>query len=163
MFYIILYCLIFREMELFSYNSEQFLIFCQKSCFSYISGSGNPEKTLFILGNGTFFTFQEIAFWAWKMKKPTLKVFLIFREMGLSSPKSGKPLIFQEVICKAWKSKISYTVPYQEAKFSKSKFFLIIIIKCFFSFYDPFLYTQPVYFFIFWEVFVTFTTMLLLF
>ena len=35
---------------------------------------------------------------------------------------------------------------YKEAKFSKLKYFLIIIAKCFFSFYNNFSYTQPVYF-----------------
>ena len=38
---------------------------------------------------------------------------------------------------------------YKEAKFSKLKYFLIIIAKCFFSFYNNFSYTQPVYFFYF--------------
>ena len=45
------------------------------------------------------------------------------------------------------KEKISSTFSYKEAKFSKLKFFLIIIIKRFSSFYNDFFYTQPVYFF----------------
>ena len=42
------------------------------------------------------------------------------------------------------KKRVSYTFPNKEAKFSKLKYFLIIIIKRFFSFYDIFFYTQPV-------------------
>ena len=59
--------------------------------------------------------------------------------------------------------KVSYILPYKEAKFSKLRYFLIIIIKCFFSFYYIFFNTQSVCFFIFCEIFVTFTTILSLF
>ena len=74
--------------------------------------------------------------------------------MELSSPKLKKLIIFQEKTCKVSKSekkvfserepfkckhkrkKVSYTFPYKQIKFSKSKHFLIIIIKSFFSFYN---------------------------
>ena len=46
---------------------------------SYISGNGNPKLS-------------ELE----KLKKPSLKKFLIFREMELSSSKFKKLLIFQE-------------------------------------------------------------------
>ena len=70
---------------------------------SYISGNGKPKK---------LFIFQEVIFQARKMKKLTLKKFLIF----------------QEVTCKVRKSKTICTFSYKEAKFSKLKYFLIIII-----------------------------------
>ena len=40
-------------MELSGSNIKQFLI------FSYISGNGNPEKLLYISGNGTFLYFKK--------------------------------------------------------------------------------------------------------
>ena len=64
-------------------------------------GKWKPRKIRYISGNGTFLyfrkliIFQEKAFPAQKMKKPILKVFLIFREMELSSTKLKKLLIFQ--------------------------------------------------------------------
>ena len=89
-----------------------------------------------------------------KLKEPTLKKILIFREMDLSSSRLKKLLMFQENTCNIWKiknflyfiSNINVNVSYKEAKCSKLKYFLIIIIKCFSSFYNIFFYTQ-VYFF----------------
>ena len=60
---------------------------------------------------------------------------------------SLKKIHFPKWTCKAWKSKIFYTFLYKEAKFSKLKYFLIIILMDFFSFYNILFYTQPVYFF----------------
>ena len=54
--------------------------------FFYISGNGNPKKLLI---------FQEVTFRAQMMKKTTLKMFLIFREMDLSSSGIKKLLTFQ--------------------------------------------------------------------
>ena len=57
-----------------------------------ILGNGNPKKLLM---------FQEVTFWAQKLKKPTLE----------------KVILFQEVTLNTWKSNISY----KEATFSKIK------------------------------------------
>ena len=104
-----------------------------KENFFYISGNGNPEfllvfqkKTVLIFQetetrkNSLYFrkrkfrifqgtgiltkllTFQEVTFRAGK--KTTLKKFLIFREMEISSHRLKKLLTFQEVIWKAWRS-----------------------------------------------------------
>ena len=58
------------------------------SYFYYISGENFPSSQ--------------------NKKKPTLKKFLIFQEMELSSSKTKKALIFQEGTRKALKSKFSY-------------------------------------------------------
>ena len=58
-----------------------------------------------------------------------------------------KLLIFQEVTFRARKTKHFYTFSYKEAKFSKLKYFFIIIIKCFFSLYNTFFYTQQAFVF----------------
>ena len=58
---------------------------------SYISENGKPKKLLM---------FQKLTSWLEQCKNPTLKMFLIFREMELSSPKLKK-IIFQEKTCKA--------------------------------------------------------------
>ena len=91
----------------------------------------------------SFLIFQELIFRARKMKKSTLlKNFLYFGDMELSNPKLKKPYISEET-CMAWKpkkiyisfhiqtqkKKVFYTFPYEETKFSKLKYFLII--KCF--------------------------------
>ena len=99
------------------------------------------------------------------MKNP-LWFFFIFQEIELFSSKLKKLLIFHERVCKAWKSKISQFLsverellnisleeksflcfPYQKVKLSKSKYFLIIIMKRFFSFYNVFFYTQEAHIF----------------
>ena len=41
------------------------------------------------------------------------------------------------------KKKVSHTFPYKEQTFSKLKYFLIFVIKCFSSFCNVFFYTQP--------------------
>ena len=43
------------------------------------------------------------------------------------------------------KIKKNYTFLYKEAQFSKSKYFLVIIIQNFFSFYNIFFYTQQAF------------------
>ena len=116
-----------------------------------MSGSGDPEKISdifskencsYISGNGNprKLILQEVTFWGLK-----------------------KFLIFQEVTCKAWKSKISYTFSDKETKFSKLKYFPIIILKRFFSFFNIYFYTEQAFVFHFWEIFITFTTILSLF
>ena len=121
------------------------------SFFSYISGTNFPSSK--------------------NEKKHTLKKFLYFGDMELSNPKLKKPYISEET-CMAWKpkkiyisfhiqtqkKKVFYTFPYEETKFSKLKYFLII--KCFFSFYNFFSILNHFVFFILSDIF---TTMLLLF
>ena len=87
--------LIFREMKLcyISGNGnppKNPYIFSEES-LSYISGKGKPEKVL---------TSQEVTFRTQKMKKTTLKKFLIFQEVELSSTKIKKLLILQEELPK---------------------------------------------------------------
>ena len=67
MFFIFIYSLYFRKTE----TMNKFFIF-QETEFSYIWGNGNPKKLLIL---------QEITFRARKIKKPTLRKFLIFWEM----------------------------------------------------------------------------------
>ena len=97
-----------------------------KENFSYISGIG----TLHFLSPGSnrkkttprkflLFSKRKVCLIFWKMET------LILYASGNRNP--GKLLIFQEVICKTSESKFSYA-------FSKLKYFLIIIRKCFFSF-----------------------------
>ena len=45
-------------MELYNSNIKKSLVFFLKK-FSYISRNGNPEKILYILGNGTFLYFRK--------------------------------------------------------------------------------------------------------
>ena len=56
---------------------KKFLTF-QETKFSYILGNGNPKKLLI---------FQKVTSELEKKKEPTLKKFLIFQEIELSSPK----------------------------------------------------------------------------
>ena len=85
----------------------------------------------------------------------TQKKFFIFQETELSYENAKTLLMFQEVTFHAAKMKIFlhfrkriFLAPsmkiknYKEAKFSKSKYFLKIIMKRFFSFYNILFYTQ---------------------
>ena len=79
-------------MVLSSSNTKKFLICSQQKAFLifqdielfYILGYVNPEKIPYISGNQTFLyfrkilIFQEITVLAQKIKKPTLKKFLIY-------------------------------------------------------------------------------------
>ena len=96
---------------------ENSYIFSKESS-SYISGNRNPEKIPYIsqkraflifsktetpkislyFRKQNFLIFQEVTFRA-------RKVFLIYREMELSSPKLKKLLIFQEELSKPQKPK----------------------------------------------------------
>ena len=90
--------LIFRGMELSSPKTKKCIIFPRKN-FSYILGNRTFLKNLFFRGN-----FPSSK----NKKKPTLKKFLIFREMELFSPKLKKLFIFQKGTFRAWQTKISY-------------------------------------------------------
>ena len=122
-----LYFLIFLEMEPFSsslknknkFTPKKFLIFWEMELpNSNIVGSRNFKKLLI---------FPEVTFWDQKMKKL---------------------LIFQEVTCKCWKYFFFLNFSYKEAQFSKLKYFFIIIMRHFFSFYRIFFfYTQQAFVF----------------
>ena len=140
-------------MELSRCNIKKILIFSQKKTF-LIFLEMEPR---------TFYLKLE------KQNNSTRRKFLILQQT--ENPKkchifwkesSEKNYIFHEVTCKAWKSSF-YTFLYKEAKFSKWKCIFIIVIKRFFSFYNIFFYTQQALFFIFWEIFLTFTTIFSLF
>ena len=98
--------LIFQELS--SSNIKKFLIFSQKKAFLifpemelYILRNGNPEKNLYISGTELSYISGSNFPGSKSKKNPLLKSFLYFREMKLSSPKPKKPLLFQEVTCKA--------------------------------------------------------------
>ena len=156
-------------MELCSSNIKRFLIFSQKKAFLIFRETKIPKKFLifqgtelsYISGNGSPKKLQEVTSRAQKMKKKkTLwKIHLHFRKWSFLASTLKNFLIFQEITCKSWKSKIiyirfkykrkrkkvSYTFPYKEAKFSKLKHLLIMIIRHFFSFYNIFFYTQRIF------------------
>ena len=113
-----------------------------------------PPKKFLVFQEMELFGISGSSFLSSKNKKNLLlKSFLYFGEMKLFSPKMKKT---------SYISKISYTFPYTEAKFSKLKNFLIIIITRFFSFYNIFFYTQPAFIFHLLR-YSTFTTILSLF
>ena len=107
--YIFLY---FGKRNFLALVLTNFLYFLKRKLF-YISESKNRGKIPYILGNGTFLYLRKrITFYisgskfpsSKNRKKNTLKKFLIIREIGLSSPKLKKLLIFQERTCKGRKS-----------------------------------------------------------
>ena len=90
---------------------------------------------MLINGNGWYF-FQKFGV----IKKYFFQKFWSY--FGVFSNITAK-----EKVSHTYTAKVSYTFPYKEAKFSKLKYFIIIIIKRFFSFCNIFFFTQPVYFF----------------
>ena len=85
---------------------KNFLYFVNRKLFLYI-GKEKPKKILYISGNKNFLYFT---------KQKLLKTCYISENRTF----------------RARKSKVSYTFPDKEAKFSKLKYFFIIIIKRFF-------------------------------
>ena len=144
------------------------LYFLKRKLFLYF-GKRKPEKIPYISGNGTFLYFRKrkpqktsggnLPSSKNEKKKTLCKSLLHFRKWSFLASTLKNFLIFQEVTCKSWKSKIiyirfkykrkrkkvSYTFPYKEAKFSKLKHLLIMIIRHFFSFYNIFFYTQRIF------------------
>ena len=82
------------------------------------------------------------------------KAFLIFQETEVSSPKIKKAPIFlshflfveRELFKHKRKRKSLLFFPYKETKFSKSKYFFIIVIKHFVSFYIFSILKQLIFF-----------------
>ena len=76
-----------QKRKLFVYFRKRIFLIFQETDLSYISGNVNPKKLLI---------FQEVTFRARKVKRtkkePTLKMFLIFQEIKLSTPKISRPL-----------------------------------------------------------------------
>ena len=96
-----------------------------------------------------------------KKKKNTLwKNFLYFAKWNFLAPSLKNLLNFRKELKSLKIKKKSYTFPYKEAKCSKLKYFLIITIKLFFSFYNIFSILNKLLLFIFWEVFVMLTNIL---
>ena len=81
-----------------------------------------------------------------KLSSPKLKKTCDISEGNLQSLKI-KSFFFITFQTLAQKKMVSYTFPYKEPKLSKLKYFPIVIVKCFFSFYNIIFYTQPVYVF----------------
>ena len=135
-----------------------------KSCEKIYYVSGNRtfqpqvQKASYISRKGTFLYFLKKMFFLYFGKWNTLYLRRWKRKTNRHSEKNfspslKKPLLFQEGTYKTWKSKVSCisfhffcllearrkklscTFPYKEERFSKLKYFLMIIIKHFFSFY----------------------------
>ena len=118
------------------FSKENFSYIFSKESFSYISG------------NGTL----HFSARAQKIKKPPRKILLYFRKrkpqkISYVSAKRNSKKASYIINLQSLKLKYFYTFPYKEAKFSKSKYFCIIIIKRFFSFYNIFFYTQQAFVF----------------
>ena len=94
-------------MELSNSNIKKILIFLKRNLFIYVGKQKPPKNFLFFMERN-FLIFQEtetlkISYISAsnfpslkKEKKTTLKKFLIFQEMDLSSLKTENSLIFQE-------------------------------------------------------------------
>ena len=108
-----------------------------------------------------------------ELSSHVLKKLLISKERTYKAPKSKKNYFFfshflfveRELFKHRRKKKPRFLYfPYKEGNFSKSKYFLIIIIKHFFLIFIIFFSIHNQFIFsIFWELFVTFTTILSLF
>ena len=130
-------------MELSSSKIKKRLIRFQKKAFLIFS---QKKPSLPASAPKRFFIFFS--------KKPALKNFLIFPQQSPSFSENGNPekiFIFQKTKLSYTsgsnflRSKMFYTFSYREAKFSKSKYFLIIIIQHFSSFDNAFSYTQQAF------------------
>ena len=102
----------------------------------------------------------------WNVLDPSLKNFLYFRR-NFQSMKFKNFTIFgcweRTFQTQVQKKKVSYNFPYEETKFSNLEYFLMIIIKWFSSFYNIFLTLNKLLLFIFEQISVMLTTILLLF
>ena len=128
--------LIFREMELSNSKIKTFFIFSQKKSFSYIFSKNSPARS------------------SLSPQKATLKKFLIFSQKSPQFFWNGnheKILMFQETELSYIlgsnfpRSHFFYTFSFKEVKIFKLKYFLIIIIRHFFSFYIIVFYTQQAF------------------
>ena len=138
--------LTFQEMEFSSSNIKKILIFSQKKAFLIFwkieLSDSKVKKRLIFLEIKTCASQPKPKK---KKKNPPRQNFFTLGNGNLKTETLKKVLIFQEVTYKAWKSKISYTFLYKEVKFSKLKYFLIIKMWYFSSFYNTFFYTQQAF------------------
>ena len=101
---------------------------------SYISGKKFPNSK-----NEKNPLWKNVLYFReWNFLVPNLKNLLYFRrKLAKSQNQKKKCLVRENLLNVSTKGKkVSYTFPYKQVKFSKSKHFLIIIIKSFFSFYN---------------------------
>ena len=126
---------------------KQFLVFSLNKPFFITEETETSKKVLYISGNRTFFLFQERNF-----QNPGITDL-----SHISGNREPSSLIF---LFKYKRIRKNFSLTYKEAKFSKLKYFLIIIIKRFFTFYVFFSILSQFIYFILWEIFVTFSTIL---
>ena len=143
-----------QEMEHSNSKIKKFLILSQKKVFLIF-----PEMELCIFQtrarkNNRIQPLLENFLYLlnWKSQKNFL-YFLKKSPLFSGNGNPGKFLIFQETELSYGsgsnfpRSKVFYTFSYKEAKIFKLKYFLIIIIWHFFSFYNIFFYTQQAFVF----------------
>ena len=115
-------------MELSGSSIKKFHIFSRKKSFLIFQETETPQKFISFPQKKAFPIFRETE---------TPKKFFIFYKMELFNiSRRDFP-----------RSKIFYTFYYKESKFSKLKYFLIIITSHFSSFYNIFFYTQQAFVF----------------
>ena len=120
-------------------RKQNFLIF--QEAFHNFPRSKNEknfsEKTFCILRNETFQThaYKTSYISGGKLQNLKIKKFVFF----VCLKRCFKMQI--------QKKKLSYTFSYKEANFSKLKYFVIIIVRRFFSFYNIFFHTQQAFLF----------------
>ena len=148
--------IIFQETERSSLKFKKLLIFQERE-LSYIFS----KKIFFVI----FWKMEPSIFKEVKKKKkktvilkifsPSLKNPLLFRERTYKAWKSKISSIFFRIFCllKAQRKKVSCTFLYKEGRFSKLKYFLVIMIKHFFSFYDVFSILRNLLSIIFWWIY----------
>ena len=125
---------------------KNYLTFSQTKAFLIFQETETLKNSSY-LKKRHFVLFHEVTFGTKIMKqKPLLKSFLYFGEMQISSPKFKKLLTFQKELPKPASQKKFILFLIKKAKFFKLDFFLIVIIKRFFTFYHTFFYTLQAFF-----------------
>ena len=105
--------------------------------FSFISGDGTLTQNFSVQALKIKKIHQEKISYT-SGHENAEKTFLYFSQKKVA-------LIFQEVTFRTQKSNISHTFLCKEAKFSKSKYFLVTKTSHFSSFYNIFFYTQQTF------------------
>ena len=125
--------LIFLEMDI---SSLIFLSYFRRGLPSLI----NEKKTLL----KSFLNFEKRNLVAPNLKKSVLYFTRTFQSLKI---KNCPFFVCCERTFQIWaqKKRVSYTFSYTGAKFSKLKYFLILITKHLFSLYDIFFYTQQAF------------------
>ena len=169
--------IIFREIELCCSNIREILIFPRSNSLVTIQKNGtfSQKKAHLIFSQMKTCTFhpklkkkkkkywKKISYTPGNRDPPKIIIFLSKEKLFMNFRKLD---ICQVVTCCARKSNIFYIFPYEEANFYKLKYFLVIFIKYFFDsiiFFSRFFAFSRLLLFIFWEISVTFMTILFLF